>query len=204
MNKLNLDEEDIENAYLLARLGSEYYQKILLDYFLIAAESLTISYSHSLKNSFGPVYEELKELVYLTFEKMMLRDYPVYNCLSFFKFLYIQQINTYIRDKHTILDKEVTNDNLILLLNEDNISSLPIDHKEYQNGHEILDIIYNDKRSRLSKREKEVINLFILGYGIKDIAKKIGICYAVTFRYLKSGFKKCEEYIKRFLPEAII
>lgn len=188
---------ELENAYIEAKLGNQDSEFRLLTLLEGASKSLMMSYKKSL-NKFGINQYDLEGVLVETFESLYFNDDElVYNTPNYFKYLYIQKVKTLIRNRAKKLEKEAgkQNEYVLNLIESENYSSSS--DETFLPDNELCDLVLNDDKTRLTKREKEVLSLYLDDYKIKEISEKLNICYSVSFRALKSALNKSKDYLIR-------
>jgi len=202
-NEINKRNEEIDNLYLLAKLGSESSLNELLEELIESSISITYSYKKSLSYRIDIDISDLKGILYQTFNHFMSLENFFVNCENFFKFIYMRDINQYLRKKY-VQEESKIKENAQNDLNSDNLTLDELNHNDYKSDDEIVNIILKDPRSNINEKDKVIIELILLQYTIKEIAKEINLCYSVTFRRVKKVLNKCELYIKNYLPDIFI
>lgn len=143
-------------------------------------------------------YEDLRDLVAPAFLRA-LTTYKI-NKLDFynyFKFIYMQEIKTLIRktiiynSKNEQFDDEIEknkNEHLNNLINDDIYSKYSLYDIE-----KIKEIIYENKM-QLTKKERQLIILFLNGLNIREIAYYLKNNYTETARTIKKAILKIKKY----------
>lgn len=192
--------EYIENLYCLAKLGSHQSQVELLNLLIDSSKGIFYSYKKSLSHRVDLGLNDIKNIIYKTFNHLMELENVFNDCENFFKFMYIRDVNQFLRKKY--LQEECKLKSVVQeKLDKDNLSLNDLKYNEFKVEDELVKKMLNDKRSNLNESDKVILELILLSYSITDIAKEINICYSVTFRRVKRVLLKCEIYIKNYLPD---
>ena len=143
-------------------------------------------------------YEDLRDLVTPAFLRA-LTTYKI-NKLDFynyFKFIYMQEIKTLIRKtviynaKNDQFDEEIEkikNQNFNCSINDDIYSKYSLYDIE-----KIKEIIYENKM-QLTKKEKQLMTLFLNGLNIREISYYLKNNYTETARTIKKAILKIKKY----------
>lgn len=143
-------------------------------------------------------YEDLRDLVTPAFLRA-LTTYKI-NKLDFynyFKFIYMQEIKTLIRKtviynaKNDQFDDEIEkikNQNFNCYINDDIYSKYSLYDIE-----KIKEIIYENKM-QLTKKEKQLMTLFLNGLNIREISYYLKNNYTETARTIKKAILKIKKY----------
>ena len=205
VKKLLFNEEDehktkIENLYIQAKLGSVTAQNLLLAELLESTLSLSYYYAKSLKGVVNISFKDLRDMVHISYKRLMEVNDVFVDCEKFFKLLYMQEVNGAIRTLKSQNSKR--NDDYDELLNSDNINP-NYNKEEIFNGRELLDLIINDPRARLSEKEKFIINMIAHSYSIQEISDELNVCYSVAHRKVSRTLRRCKEYIEKYHEDII-
>lgn len=142
-------------------------------------------------------YEDLRDLVTPAFLRA-LTTYKI-NKLDFynyFKFIYMQEIKTLIRKTVIYNAKNYQFNDEVERKNESNICCTNDDiYSKYSlyDIEKIKEIIYENKM-QLTKKEKQLITLFLNGLNIREISYYLKNNYTETARTIKKAILKIKKY----------
>ena len=199
------NEEDehkakIENLYIQAKLGSITAQNFLLIELLESTLSLSYYYAKSLKGVVNISFKDLRDMVHISYKRLMEVNDVFVDCEKFFKLLYMQEVNGAIR---TLKSQNLRrNEDYDELVNADNINP-NYNKEEIFSGRELLDLIINDPRARLSEKEKFIVNMVAHSYSVQEISNELNVCYSVAHRKVSRTLRRCKEYIEKYHEDII-
>lgn len=190
-----------DSIYIQARLGDTQSQKLLLDHFVLISKPITYKHLKSTKNLGGIPPVDLETLILEAYETILFSPEIHYETDDFFKYLYIQRIKNYFRQKFRKeeLLKKYADSNFFTKIEV--LDDTKIYEQNYSNGHELLDLVMNDKKAELTEIEKQILSLFLESFTVEEIAKVLSICYSQVFRKLRSARNKCKNYIEKYFPD---
>ncbi len=190
-----------DTVYIQAKLGDSHSQKLLFDHFVNISKPITYKHSKSNKNTGGIPPIDLETLIIEAYETILFSSEIHYKADEFFKYLYIQRIKDYFR-------KKLRKEELLKKYAEDNyfektevINNTTIYEQNYSNGHELIDVILDDKKAGLTELEKRILSMFLKSFTVEEISSILSICYSQVFRKLRNAQKKCKNYIEKYLPD---
>lgn len=189
--------------YIRAKLGENHAQKILLEHFKKVAKPIINRHIKRGNNLTGIPKEDLEELFNEAFETIIFSDELCYRTDDFFKFIFLQRIKDYFRKR---IRREELYEKFLLetgLNPAEPLNDIEIYKQVYQNGHEIIDILIRDERTKLNTWEKDIIYLFSKSYSVDEISKNLNMPYSYAFRMLRTAQNKCKKYITKYMPELV-
>ncbi len=189
--------------YIRAKLGENHAQKILLEHFKKVAKPIINRHIKRGNNLTGIPKEDLEELFNEAFETIIFSDELCYRTDDFFKFIFLQRIKDYFRKR---IRREELYEKFLLetgLNPAEPLNDIEIYKQVYQNGHEIIDILIRDEKTKLNTWEKDIIYLFSKSYSVDEISKNLNMPYSYAFRMLRTAQNKCKKYITKYMPELV-
>lgn len=175
--------------YIRAKLGENHAQKILLEHFKKVAKPIINRHIKRGNNLTGIPKEDLEELFNEAFETIIFSDELCYRTDDFFKFIFLQRIKDYFRKR---IRREELYEKFLLetgLNPAEPLNDIEIYKQVYQNGHEIIDILIRDEKTKLNTWEKDIIYLFSKSYSVDEISKNLNMPYSYAFRMLRTAQK---------------
>ena len=190
----------MEKIILEALNGDKNSQKELLE--ICKKETLPITLQYLKRaNDVGISFEDLRSLNINAYLKALSTfDETRGTFINYYKYLYMMIVRDEIRKKAIALNK---NYSAILLDNFDQCYEIQFNSPSYNENnpkysyydHEVLIRTITENRVKLTKKEKEIVLMFLDDYTIKEIADMLKRNYTETYRTLKRAFNKLKDYL---------